>query len=141
MKTDGRELRRPDGRAPEFAADSIALSRDGEHLYWKALTGRTLYRIPTSALEDAGISATDLEGLLERVGDVGVSDGLLMDDEGRLYVTALEENAIKRREKDGQLRTVVTDKRLRFARQLRAGSRWCDLRHHVPHPGHVLVQA
>ena len=38
VKTDGQELRRPDGRGVEFAADSIALSPDGRTLYWKALT-------------------------------------------------------------------------------------------------------
>jgi sugar lactone lactonase YvrE len=35
VKTDGQELRRPDGRGVEFAADSIALSPDGRTLYWK----------------------------------------------------------------------------------------------------------
>lgn len=37
VKVDGQELRRPDGRGVEFAADSIALSPDGRTLFWKAL--------------------------------------------------------------------------------------------------------
>ena len=61
VKTDGQELRRPDGRGVEFAADSIALSPDGRTLYWKALTGRTLYRITTDALENPRLSEKDLE--------------------------------------------------------------------------------
>lgn len=36
---DGEPLRRPDGRAPAFAVDGIALSKDGATLYWQALTG------------------------------------------------------------------------------------------------------
>ena len=56
VKIDGQELRRPDGRGVEFAADSIALSPDGRTLYWKALTGRTLYRITTDVLENPRLS-------------------------------------------------------------------------------------
>src|ERR1044071_7077080 len=38
VRTDGKELRRPDGRTAEFASDGIELSEDGKHLYWQALT-------------------------------------------------------------------------------------------------------
>jgi sugar lactone lactonase YvrE len=92
---EGRELRRPDGRMPRIAADGIALSPDGRHLYWQALTGRTLYRIPTDVLEDAAASVTEVESRVERVGENGVADGLLIDPAGRMYVSALQEHAIK----------------------------------------------
>jgi sugar lactone lactonase YvrE len=47
VTTDGQELRRPDGRAVQFAADSIALSPNGRHLYWKALrAGRSIASRP-----------------------------------------------------------------------------------------------
>src|SRR3954468_15765695 len=69
VKTDGQELRRPDGRGVEFAADSIALSPDGRTLYWKALTGRTLYRIATDALENPRLSEKDLEARVERAAE------------------------------------------------------------------------
>lgn len=60
MHADGRELRRPDGRGVEFAVDGIALSPDGQYLYYQALTGRTLYRIATAALRDSTLSAAAL---------------------------------------------------------------------------------
>src|SRR3954447_12599909 len=69
VKTDGRELRRPDGRGAEVAADGIALSADGDYLYWQALTGRTLYRIATTALIDTALSADALGQRVERVGE------------------------------------------------------------------------
>ena len=73
VKADGRELRRPDGRGVEFASDGIALSRDGRDLYCQALTGKTLYRISTEALQNAALSPEELTGRIERVGESGVS--------------------------------------------------------------------
>ena len=50
VKADGRVLRRTDGRGVEFSADGIAMSPDGQWLYWQAVKGSTLYRAPTAAL-------------------------------------------------------------------------------------------
>src|SRR3954447_21434817 len=85
VKADGQELRRPDGRGIEFAADGIALSSDGAYLYWQATTGRTLSRAATTALEDAGLSMDQLGQRVERVGESIVADGLWMDQADRLY--------------------------------------------------------
>jgi sugar lactone lactonase YvrE len=114
VKTDGRELRRPDGRGAEFAADGIEISPDGQFVYWQALTGRTLYRAPAAALLDEGLSDEALGDAVETVGEVGVSDGYWMDDRGRLFISALEENAVKVREPSGEVRTFVQDERLRW---------------------------
>jgi sugar lactone lactonase YvrE len=113
VKTDGHELRRPDGRGVEFAADSIALSPDGRTLYWKALTGRTLYRIATDALESSGVSEKDLAGRVERVAETEPTDGLWLDRRGRLYLSAIEQDAVKVRDGD-RITTLVHDKRLRW---------------------------
>lgn len=113
VKTDGRELRRPDGRKVEFAADSIALSPDGRHLYWKALTGRTLYRIPTEALDNSRLSPRELESRVQRVGESEPTDGLWFDKRGRLYLSAIEDNAVKVRD-GGRDTTLVQDSRLRW---------------------------
>jgi sugar lactone lactonase YvrE len=113
VKTDGRELRRPDGRGVEFAADSIALSPDGRTLYWKALTGRTLYRISTDALEDSSLSKGNLEARVERAGVTEPTDGLWIDARGRLYLSAIEQDAVRVRDGD-RVTTLVQDKRLRW---------------------------
>ncbi len=113
VKTDGQELRRPDGRGVEFAADSIALSPDGHHLYWKALTGRTLYRVATEALSNSRLSAKELESRIERVGGSEPTDGLWIDKRGRLYLSAIEGNAVKVRDGGGDT-TLVQDDRLRW---------------------------
>jgi sugar lactone lactonase YvrE len=113
VHTDGKELRRPDGRTAEFASDGIELSKDGKYLYWQALTGTTLYRIPTDVLRDANESNETLTTKIERVGENGVSDGLWIDRAGRMYISALEEESIKIRKGD-KVETLIRDKRLRW---------------------------
>ncbi|SAL21185.1 SMP-30/gluconolactonase/LRE family protein [Caballeronia concitans] len=111
VTTDGQALRRPDGRGVEFAADSLALSTDGRTLYWKALTGRTLYRIATNALQNPRLSEKDLEARVERVTETEPTDGLWIDKRGRLYLSAIEQDAVKVRD-GNRITTLVHDKRL-----------------------------
>ena len=113
VKIDGQELRRPDGRGVEFAADSIALSPDGRTLYWKALTGRTLYRITTDVLENPRLSEKDIEARVERVAETEPTDGLWINGRGRLYLSAIEQDAVKVRDGD-RITTLVQDRRLRW---------------------------
>ena len=126
VEADGEPLRRPDGRGVEFSADGIALSPDGEHLYWQAIKGGTLYRIPTDTLETAGLSGEDLSGQVEEFGENGVADGLLIGREsGDMYVTAPEENAVKLRDlgegATGTPTLLVQDERLRWPDTLAEG--------------------
>ena len=113
VEIDGERLSRPDGRGAVFAADSIALSNDGETLYWKALTGKTLYRIATSALRDEGLGADALGEAVEAVGKTEITDGLWIHSSGRFFLTAVEKYAVI--ERDGDAETVaVQDDRLRW---------------------------
>jgi sugar lactone lactonase YvrE len=119
VTTDGKPLRRPDGRGVEFAADGIALSNDGRFLYWQALTGDTLYRIPTSVLETRGLAGQDVSGSVESFGINGVSDGLWIAlGTESIYITSVEDNSIKVRNlaegPGAPRRTVVQDPRLRW---------------------------
>jgi sugar lactone lactonase YvrE len=119
VKADGKVLRMPDGRGVEFSADGIALSDDGKYLYWQAIKGEDLYRIPTSVLCDAGMRGEDVSAQVEPFGKNGVADGLLIaGGTNHLYITAVEESAIKMRDLDegpkGKPRVVAQDKRLRW---------------------------
>ena len=120
VKADGQELRRPDGRGVEFAADGIALSPDGRHLYWQAIKGKSLYRIATSVLVEKGfLGGQDVGQQVEEFGKNGVADGLLIGREsGRMYVSAPEEDAVKVRDLSAGPKSepaiLVQDKRLRW---------------------------
>jgi sugar lactone lactonase YvrE len=119
VKADGKELRRPDGRGVEFSADGIALSDDGEYLYWQAIKGEDLYRIRTALLCNEGMRGADLSGQVEPFGVNGVADGLLIaSGSSQMYITAPQENAVKLRDlaegPQGQPRIVAQDEALRW---------------------------
>lgn len=119
VKADGKELRRPDGRGVEFSADGIALSDDGQWLYWQAIKGDTLYRIATSSLTGKGMQGQDIGAEVEEFGKNGVSDGLLIArGTNRMLLSAVEDNAVKVRDLDagpgGQPEVLVQDQRLRW---------------------------
>jgi sugar lactone lactonase YvrE len=111
---DGKPLRRPDGREPMFNADGIALSANGHSLYWQALTGKTLYRIGTDVLQQAGSDPNAVAGKFEKVADTEPVDGLWMDKTGHIFLTALGENAIKELVPGGTMTTLISDSRLRW---------------------------
>ena len=67
---------------------------------------------------DAGLKEADVGARVERVGENGVADGLLITRDGRrMIITALEENALKVRDLtapgDEPPRILVQDERLR----------------------------
>jgi sugar lactone lactonase YvrE len=115
----------PGGQTPAVHADGIALSPDGQWVYYKALTGRTLYRVPAAML--AGVLDNDAaEGLADAVEDLGQTvacDGMVMDGNGWLYLTALEQDAILALQPGtgGPLRTLVADPRLQWPDTLAIG--------------------
>ena len=122
VMSDGKPLRRPDNRGPQFAADGIAVDPQGQYVYWQALTGKTLYRIPTAALNKPDLPLGQLEKAVERLGTTCVADGYWMDAKGRLFITSPEDNSVKLRQPDGSLKIVVQDKRLRWPDSMAEGA-------------------
>ncbi|MFQ3243275.1 MAG: sugar lactone lactonase YvrE [Lentimonas sp.] len=88
-------------------ADGIAYDPKSDTLFYQALTGRTLYKISAAKLRDAHLSQTELEAYIDVVGQTGVSDGLLFGPDGKIYISALEQNAILRTSPSGAVETVV----------------------------------
>jgi sugar lactone lactonase YvrE len=111
---EGQPLRRPDGRGVEFAADGIALSKDGSTLYWQAIKGKTLYSVPTAALAAGG----DPSGQIAVVGENGPADGLLISrHDGRMYVTSPQDDSIRIRDlanRGSKAEVLLSDPRLRW---------------------------
>ena len=119
---DGHELRRPDHRIPAFAADGIALDAAGKYLYWQALVGRTLYRIPTSSMISTTMSAADVGASVEKVATTNVADGLWMNAKGDLFITDPADNAVRMRGPDGTISMVAKDARLRWPDSMAEGN-------------------
>jgi len=104
----GRPWKFANGTTPQVHADGIAIDPTGTYLYYKALTARTLYRISIESLLNETLSEAELGDCVERVAETQPSDGLEFDAHGNLYMTDLEESAIKVLRRDGQLETVAT---------------------------------
>jgi len=118
---DGRPWRHPGGGVPRVHSDGIALSPDGATLYFQALTGRTLYRVDTASLRDPSLSPEDLGKRVEKVGATGPADGLECAPDGTLYLTSLEDHAVKRLMPDGTARIVAQDPALAWPDSLAVG--------------------
>jgi sugar lactone lactonase YvrE len=112
VMTDGQPLRRPDGRQPLFNADSLALSKDGRTLFWQALTGKTLYRIPTSSIQSAAAAG---QARPEKVATTEPVDGLWTGENDEIYLSSIANNAVKVfNPADGSVRQLLRDSRLRW---------------------------
>lgn len=83
--------------------DGVAIDPSLEYLYYKALTGSTLYRIPIKALVDLGLPPDKLASLVEQVAVTEPSGGIEFDSKGNLYITGVEESAIKVLRPNGKL--------------------------------------
>lgn len=117
----GQPLRTSDGRTPRIHADGIALSPDGENLYYHALTGYRLYRVPTQALRLLDDQPDLLAAAVEDLGPDVISDGIFMDPQRNLYLTALELDAVVKRSPRDDMEIVVQDERLRWPDTLALG--------------------
>jgi sugar lactone lactonase YvrE len=85
---------RPDGSVTAVQADGIALSPDAQWLYFRPLTDHNYWRVPTSALRDATLSAAELAKRVEYLGSSVLSGGLIMDGNGTLYAGDLEHRTV-----------------------------------------------
>ncbi|QJX46428.1 hypothetical protein HMJ29_05545 [Hymenobacter taeanensis] len=114
IKADGHEMIDPTGKKARFNADGIALSQDMQYLYWKPLTSYKLFRIKTEALRNPALSDAQLAEQIEDLGKAPASDGMEIDANNNLYLTAFEDHSIKRRAPNGKIETVVQDPRLEW---------------------------
>src|SRR5690606_29180132 len=104
-----------DGPAEPVAmgSDGIALSADGQRLYYCPLASRRWFSVSVDSLADRSVDDAVVAATVKDEGDKGTaSDGLETDDAGRLYLTAYEHNAVLRRLPGGELETVAHDPRL-----------------------------
>jgi len=114
---EGRPLaERPADGPPKpmcMGSDSLAIGADGTRLYYAPLVSRRLYSVSVEALVDRDLDDDAVAATVVDEGDKGSgADGLETDDQGRLYLTSGEQNAILRRLPDGTFETVVHDPRL-----------------------------
>jgi len=106
---DGSEWLLPAGSRPQVHADGIAYDRNSDFVYYQALTGRSLYRIAGSALRDEALDADELAAKVETVAVSGPSDGLLWDGVDGIFISAIEDDAVKHWSPGVGVETVIAD--------------------------------
>jgi hypothetical protein len=99
--------------------DGIALG--SEWLYYGALNGSGLYRIPLKDLKNSSLPESQLATRLERYSDKPLSDGLSLDNAGNVYVTDVEHSAIFKVGLDREPSTLIQSRRIRWPDALSYG--------------------
>jgi sugar lactone lactonase YvrE len=117
MIVEGEQFleRSPDGttNSVTMGSDGIAIGADGERLFYCPLAGRRLWSVSVDALFDRAADESAVASTVVDEGDKGsVGDGMESDDQGRIYITDGEHNAVHRRQPGGEWETVVHDQRL-----------------------------
>jgi len=95
-------------------SDGLALSNDRNYLYYKALTGYSLYRINTQSLKDTLLTNEELEQEVEFLSETIPCDAIEFDPDGYLYFTSIQDNSIYRMLPGEELSLVVSDDRLKW---------------------------
>ena len=102
------------GEQPKIHSDGIALSPIDDKLYYHALTGYQLYRVPTDALSATTKDETQLVKKIEKLGVTPAPDGMIFDDKGNLYMADLERNAISYRTPGGEMKILIQDEKIKW---------------------------
>ncbi|GAA4806797.1 L-dopachrome tautomerase-related protein [Olivibacter ginsenosidimutans] len=83
--------------------NGIALTRDNQYLYFRAINQDYLYRIETKYLADTSLDKQTRSSKVEKVAKTGVCHGMIADRKGNIYLTVSTEKAIKYLSPDGQI--------------------------------------
>jgi len=112
FRVRGMELQR-NGKPFKVNVDGLALSPDGQWLYFKPLSDLKLYRIRTQDLRDALVTGADVANKVQDLGaNFTTSDGMTFDQRGNLYLTDMEHDAIVQVTPALKLQVIAHDKRL-----------------------------
>jgi sugar lactone lactonase YvrE len=114
----------PDGRPQpvRLAADGLALSPDGDILYFSPLSSRHLYSVATKFLRDRNAEDGEVEASVRDLGEKGASDGITSDASGAVYAGDYERNSIRKMLPDGSLVTIAHDLRILWPDALSIGT-------------------
>jgi sugar lactone lactonase YvrE len=105
-----------------IGSDGIAISHDGKTLYYRPLVSHHLYTVSVDALADQNKSDQDVAATVQDLGDIGyASDGLESDNQGNIYLTDYDHQAVHRRDAHGTDHVLVQDPRLIWPDTLSVG--------------------
>lgn len=96
--------------------DGIVIDKNGEWVYYGAMSHDGLFKVATADLQNENLSAEELGARVVRVGTKPLSDGLSIDTLDNVYITDVEHGGIARMSPSGELKTLIRDDdRVRWA--------------------------
>lgn len=108
---DGKEFKK-NGKPVHLQSDGIALTQDGEWLYYKPLTDNKLYRIRTEILRDEELPEDQREAAVEDLGSFSVTDGMIFDKSGNLYLGDYQNYKMVKITSSQKMEDLMADERL-----------------------------
>ena len=95
-------------------SDGLALDPVRKYLYYKALSGYNLYRIPVEKLIELKNNKALMGEAVEPVKYTVASDAIEFDNDNNLYFTSIEDNSIWKLTPELNLEQIVADDRLKW---------------------------
>lgn len=89
--------------------DGLALTGDGEWLYYATMSHDSAYRVPTAALLDEKLSDEGIAEQIEFVGNKPMSDGIELLPNGDIVITDVENGGLAIMTNEGELTTLTKD--------------------------------
>ncbi|WP_059350188.1 L-dopachrome tautomerase-related protein [Bacillus coahuilensis] len=77
-----------------YGLNPITIDPANEWVYYGAMSGKKVYRLPAEELAKFNLNQTTLSKSIEEYGPKPFSDGILVDDKGNVYITDIMSSAI-----------------------------------------------
>jgi sugar lactone lactonase YvrE len=101
--------------------DGIAIDKNDEWIYYAPVAHEGLSRVRTADLKNPQLTVQELSQRVERFSKKPLSDGILADKDGNIYITDVEHGSVMRVGTDRKLQTVIRSSRIRWADGLSMG--------------------
>ncbi|MDP5200301.1 L-dopachrome tautomerase-related protein [Flavobacterium sp. DG2-3] len=105
--------KKADGTAmqPRNGLNPISIDKENNFIYFGAMGAKKIYKIPSSVLADESLSNESLAKYISFYADKPISDGFKVGENGNIYVTDVQENAVGVSSPQGY-KKLLADKRL-----------------------------
>lgn len=114
VRIDGEVLKNAAGKPFGTNANQLEVSPDGRWFYIQPLNGG-MSRIAVALLTDPSATEAQLTEGLTFFAETPPLCGTAIDDKGNLYLNSINDRSIKKLTPEGNLSTVLSDDRLRWA--------------------------
>lgn len=101
--------------------DGIDIGENGAYLYFAAMTNSGLFKVPVNLAKNFDLDLSYIHNNVQLICKKPLSDGIRLDKNGMVYITDIEHQGIAVVDGRGKVRTLIQDKRIRWADGLSFG--------------------